>query len=419
MIRKKEKDACLSYGDRVLVTGGAGFIGSHTVDLLLERGYRIRILDNLQQRVHPSGTPAWIPREAEFIQGDVANPRDLVRALESVDAVFHLAAYQDYLPEFSQFIHTNAESAALLFELLVSDPKRFPVKKIVFASSQAVCGEGQYLCTGGRDLNQTPYIHRSIRRIQARPTQSTPVGTVHGVVSPTARPFEQLQRGDWEIKCPVCGVEMEPLLIDEATANPHTAYGISKLAVELLADRLGRRYGIPTVCMRYTYVQGPRNSFHNAYSGIARRFAMRIMHGMPPLVYEDGNQLRDYVNVRDVAQANVLVMEKEEANYRVFNVGGGRAVSVLEFARIMLGAFGSKMEPLVPGEFRVGDTRHTVSDISPLQRLGWNPRVPVEQNVRQYIEWLETQTVSEEFLLEAERVMRQSGVVRMVGCATQ
>jgi len=212
---------------------------------------------------------------------------------------------------------------------------------------------------------------------------------------------------------------MEPLQIDEFTANPHTAYGISKYAIEKLAEQLGPRYGIATVCMRYTYVQGPRNSFYNAYSGIARRFAMRIMHRMPPVVYEDGKQLRDYVNVRDVARANVLVLEKDEANFRVFNVGGGRAVTVLEFARLMLDIFGSKMEPLVPGEFRLGDTRHTVSDISPLQRLGWEPAVPVEQNVREYVEWLETQTVSEGFLLEAERVMRQSGVVRAVARAAR
>jgi dTDP-L-rhamnose 4-epimerase len=403
----------VSLGDQVLVTGGAGFIGSHTVDLLLERGYRVRILDNLQQRVHPNGKPAWLPREAEFIQGDVANRSDLAGALESVDAVFHLAAYQDYLPEFSQFLHINAESAALMFELLVSDPKRFPAKKVVFASSQAVCGEGQYVCTGNTDIAQTPYVRWRVRT-QSCAGPNDPSGTSHGIVSPTGRSLAQLRDGDWEIKCPACGLEMEPLLIGEATVNPHTAYGISKYAVELLADRLGRRYGIPTVCMRYTYVQGPRNSFYNAYSGIARRFAMRIMHGMPPLVYEDGKQLRDYVNVRDVARANVLVMEKEEANHKVFNVGGGRAVTVLEFARIMLDAFGSKLKPLVPGEFRLGDTRHTVSDISALQRLGWNPTVPVEENVQQYVDWIKTQTVSEQFLLEAERVMHQSGVIQSV-----
>ena len=405
--------------DLILVTGGAGFIGSHTVDALLERGYRVRILDNLQPRVHPKGKPGWVPSEAEFLQGDVANPEDLARALESVDAVFHLAAYQDYLPEFSRFIHTNTVSSALLFELIVSDPKRFPVKKIVFASSQAVCGEGRYLCTGGRDISLTEYERQCVRPRQLRSLPQAVTGCSHGVVLPRARPLAQLERGDWEIKCEACGMDMEPLLIDESTANPHTAYGISKHAIEKLANQIGNRYGIAAVCMRYTYVQGPRNSFHNAYSGIARRFAMRIMHGMPPVVYEDGNQLRDYVNVRDVARANVLVMEKEEADCQVFNVGGGKAVSVLEFAQIMLDAFGSRMEPLVPGEFRVGDTRHTVSDISPLQKLGWSPHVPVEQNVLQYIEWLQTQTVSEEFLLEAERVMRQSGVVRTVGCASQ
>ena len=136
------------YLSRVLVTGGAGFIGSHTLDLLLEKGYEVRILDSLQPRVHPRGKPPWIPREVEFIQGDVANPDDLSWALKGMDYVFHLAAYQDYLPDFSTFIHTNTESTALLFELIVSDRKRYPVRKIVFASSQAVCGEGRYLCKG-------------------------------------------------------------------------------------------------------------------------------------------------------------------------------------------------------------------------------------------------------------------------------
>jgi dTDP-L-rhamnose 4-epimerase len=233
-----------------------------------------------------------------------------------------------------------------------------------------------------------------------------------------------LKRGDWDIHCPVCGEYMQPLLIDEDTVSPGTAYGISKYAVELLADRLGRRYGIPTVCMRYTYVQGPRNSFYNAYSGIARRFALRLLHGLPPIIYEDGQQLRDYVNVRDVARANVLVMEDPRADYQVFNVGGGRAVTVLEFAHIMLDSFdndpsglspsGRSLEPLIPGEFRLGDTRHTVSDISKLRSLGWEPTIPVEQNVAEYVAWIKEQRDTREYLEEAERVMREQGVVQKV-----
>jgi dTDP-L-rhamnose 4-epimerase len=221
-----------------------------------------------------------------------------------------------------------------------------------------------------------------------------------------------LKRGDWDIHCPVCGEYMQPLLIDEATVSPGTAYGISKYAIELLADRLGRRYGIPTVCMRYTYVQGPRNSFYNAYSGIARRFALRLLHGLPPIIYEDGQQLRDYANVRDVARANVLVMEDPRADYQVFNVGGGRAVTVLEFARIMLDAFDSDLEPRIPGEFRLGDTRHTVSDISKLRALGWEPTIPVEQNVAEYVAWIREQQGTKEYLEEAERVMREQNVIQ-------
>lgn len=371
---------------KVLVTGGAGFIGSHTVDLLLEKGYEVRILDSLQPRVHPRGKPDYIPTEAEFIQGDVANRVDLTKSMEGVDFIFHLAAYQDYLPDFSQFIHTNTFSTALMFELIVAEPKRFPVKKIVFASSQAVSGEGKHGC---------------IKE-----------GTI---IYPGPRPLSQLSRGEWDFTCPDCGGPAQPQLIDEATCNhPHTAYGISKYAIELLAFTLGRRYDIATAAMRYTYVQGPRNSFYNAYSGIARRFALRIRAGLPPICYEDGQQLRDYVNVSDAARANLLVLESPEANGLAFNVGGGRAITVLNFAHLMLRACGSALEPQVPGEFRLGDTRHTVSDLSRIQSLGWEPTVSVEENVRQYLEWLDTQTGSEEYLFEAERILAEQGVIQRV-----
>jgi len=367
---------------KVLVTGGAGFIGSWTVDLLLQQGYQVRILDNLQPRVHPRGKPAWLPREAEFVQGDVANRDHLAKAMEGVEYVVHLAAYQDYMPDFSSFIHTNTESSALIFELIVAEPKRFPVRKIVFASSQAVCGEGLYRCLQ------------------------------HGLLTPPARSIEQLCRGDWELHCPHCGASMTYALIPETVASPGTTYGISKYAIELLADRLGHRYGIPTACMRYTYVQGPRNSFYNAYSGIARIFALRLLHGLAPVCFEDGQQLRDYINVRDVARANVLAMEDERANFGVFNVGGKRPVTVVEFARIMIKEFGASCAPLIPGEFRLGDTRHTISDVSRIEALGWSPAIPVEQNVREYVEWMRQQQTSDEFLREAERVMRSQNVIQ-------
>jgi len=368
---------------RALVTGGAGFIGSHTVDLLLERGYEVRILDSLQARVHPRGKPDYLPNEAELIVGDVADRDTLARALDGRDVVLHLAAYQDYQPDFSRFIHTNTESSALLFELVVADPSRFPVRKVVFASSQAVSGEGKFRCPSD-DI----------------------------VFHPQPRALEQLQAGRWEHTCPVCGGEVEPMLLDEETCiHPHTAYGISKYAIELLAFNLGRRYGIATAAMRYTYVQGSRNSFYNAYSGIARRFALRIRAGLPPVCYEDGRQLRDYVNVRDVARANVIALEHPEADGVALNVGGDRAVSVLEFARIMLDETGSDLEPLVSGEFRLGDTRHTLSDISRMWALGWRPEIGVEQNVREYIGWLEHQDVPTDHLLKAEREMVEQGVV--------
>ena len=393
-----------------LVTGGAGFIGSHTVDLLLRKGYGVRILDNLQPRVHPQGKPDFLPPEAEFILGDVANRADLGRALEGVDYVFHLAAYQDYMPDFSRFIHTNTESTALIFELATANRKRYPVRKIVFASSQAVSGEGAYLCPACAGGVRVRSIQEQLAA-GASPIGGVPAGAVH---IPGPRPVEQLKRGDWEIRCPACGGNMDPLLIRENTISPGTAYGISKYAIELLADRLGRRYGIPTACLRYTYVQGPRNSFYNAYSGVARRFALRILHDLPPVVYEDGRQLRDYINVREVAQANVLVMEDDRTDHQVFNVGGGRAVTVMEIAHMMLRAFGSDLEPVVPGEFRLGDTRHTISDISKLRALGWEPAIPVEENIAEYVDWIKGQSGTEHYLEEAEKVMRQRGVLLRV-----
>jgi dTDP-L-rhamnose 4-epimerase len=366
--------------NRILVTGGAGFIGSHTVDLLLKKGYRVRVLDSLQERVHPDGWPSYLAPEVEKIRGDVRNKEDWESALVDVDGVFHLAAYQDYMPDFSTFFHVNTVSTALLFELIAS--RELPVRKVVLASSQSVYGEGSYRCA------------------------------THGCLFPDSRPSAQLDRGDWEVRCPECDAGMEPIEITEEVVRPHTAYGISKYALEMASRELGRKYGVPAVCMRYSIVQGPRNSFYNAYSGICRLFTMRALHDQPPVCYEDGQQLRDYVFVGDVARANLLALESPAADYQAFNVGGLEATSVLDYARALIRITGKDLEPSVSGEYRFGDTRHTFSSSAALGRLGWRPEVGLESIISSYVEWARAQPGLAAFYAESERRMRAAKVLR-------
>jgi len=369
---------------KVLVTGGAGFIGSHTVDCLLERGYEVRVLDALTEPVHPGHKkPPYIPEEVDFVWGDVRNKEEVARALEGIDAVLHLAAYQDYLPDFSTFFHVNSVGTALLYEIMVE--RKLPVQKVVVASSQAVYGEGRYRCPA---CIETPDRHPDIRSL------------------------EQLERGEWEIRCPVCGAQMEAQWTDESVVNPQNQYAISKYSQELIALNLGKRYGIPTACMRYSIVQGPRQSLHNAYSGACRIFCLSLHFDQAPVVYEDGMQLRDFVNIGDVIRANVLVLEDPRANFEVFNVGGGRTITVLAFARLVARCFGKDIEPGIPGAFRFGDTRHIFSDVSKLKALGWTPKRSVEESVRQYMAWLVQQPDLEDRLSGAQRTMEEMGVVR-------
>ncbi|MFQ5802346.1 MAG: NAD-dependent epimerase/dehydratase family protein [Candidatus Methylomirabilales bacterium] len=365
-----------------LVMGGAGFIGSHTVDALLTRGYSARILDILHPRIHPKGKPGHLPNEAEFIWGDVSNRDDLSRALRDVRYVFHLAAYQDYLLDFSTFIHVNVESTALLFELIVE--KGHPVEKVVVASSQAVYGEGRYRCE------------------------------TDGIVYPGLREESRLRRWDWEPVCPKCKCAVVWERTEEREANPQNQYALSKWAQEMIALRLGQCYRVPTVALRYSIVQGPRQSFHNAYSGVCRIFCLSLYLNQRPLVYEDGRQVRDYVNIRDVVAANLLVLERPEANYQVFNVGGGRGYSVLEFAEIVARMFGKSIQPEIPGVYRFGEARHIVSDISKLEALGWSPRCTPEESVRDYVSWLREQDGIEDVLAYARRHMRERNVLRSV-----
>jgi dTDP-L-rhamnose 4-epimerase len=376
---------------RALVTGGAGFIGSHIADRLLRDGYKVRILDSLEPRVHPKGKPFWIPNEAEFIQADVRDKEALSKAMDDVRIVFHQAAYQDYMLDFSKFLYVNSVSTALIHELILGGRQGSAgskVEKVIVASSQAVYGEGQYHCknNGCRMQGVT---------IQAE-----------------SRGWGQLERGQWEVLCPECGQPMENLRLCEEFHNPYNAYAISKLAEEMAAVRLGKLHAIPTVALRYSIVQGPRQSLHNQYSGICRIFCLRLLSDLPPILYEDGYQKRDYTHIDDVVEANMRVLRDERADYQVFNVGSGLEISVRDYAVALTKKLAKNIEPIIPREYRVGDNRHSVSDISKLQSLGWSPQKGLNEVFDDYLAWIEIQGKPGEFFKEADRVMREQGVVK-------
>jgi dTDP-L-rhamnose 4-epimerase len=366
----------------VLITGGAGFIGSHTADRLLEKGYKVRILDNLQKPVHMKGKPEYLSDEVEFIEGDVRDKTTLEKAMDGIDAIYHLAAYQDYLPDFSTYFHVNSVSTALIYEIIVE--KKLPVKKVIVASSQAVLGEGLYRCED------------------------------HGDLIPDIRLEEQLSKADWEHHCPHCGKYMQHQSTPEGKINPQNQYAMSKHSQEIIAINLGKRYGIPSVAMRYSIVQGPRQSFYNAYSGAMRIFNLHLYFERQPTIYEDGMQIRDYVNYHDVVDANLLVLEDDRANYQAFNVGAGKGYTVLDFYGKVQEVTGKNIDPIIAKFYRYGDTRHISSDISKLKSLGWQPKVPIEESVRDYWEYLKQQTDIDDILAFAEKTMKSKGVVRAV-----
>ena len=368
---------------KILVTGGAGFIGSHTCDRLLSLGHEVIVLDALTPPVHRNGQSTYLSSEIDFYQGDTRN-RDLVtNLLRRVDAVYHFAAYQDYLPDFSRFSEVNVVSTALLYEIIVAE--RLDLARVVVASSQSAMGEGLYRCP------------------------------VDGEQTLGMRPESALAASQWDIPCPECGGRLELQATPEQVSNPQNAYGMSKLAQEMVAINLGRRYGVPTVALRYSIVQGPRQSVYNAYSGACRIFCLSYLLGKAPILYEDGEAIRDYVNVEDVVDANVLVLSDDRAAGRVFNVGGGQAVTTREFSDIVMRQYGSEQPGMVTGEYRFGDTRHILSDISALQSLGWEPRRTPAQSVAAYAAWLEGMDGLDRVLDEADARMRNLGVVRKAG----
>lgn len=367
---------------KVLVTGGAGFIGSHTADALLARGHRVRIMDSLEPPVHLKGKPDYIPEEAEFIRGDVRVKADWEKALKRIDIVFHFAAYQDYLTDFSKFFEVNSQGTALLYEVAVE--KKLPLKKVIIASSQAVYGEGKYECSED------------------------------GIVHPGPRSLAQLKKADWELRCPKCDSKIKMQPTDESRVNPANSYGISKYSQESIGLTLGKRYSIPTICLRYSIVQGPRQSPYNLYSGALRAFAVSVYSGKEPVIYEDGQQLRDYMNIEDVVRANLLALEDSRMDYQVYNVGGGKGYTVLELAEAVAEAFERDRDFKISSKFRYGDTRHIVSDITKLKTLGWKPTNSVEKSVGDYVAWLRKEKIARDVTESAQKKMKELEVVQRI-----
>ena len=364
----------------VLVTGGAGFIGSHLVDALIGRGYHVHVLDNLAPPTHNGKLPGWFNPKAKFIKGDVRRKKDLAVALRGVDYVFHLAAYMDYHLDFSTYFDVNVKSTALIYEIAVEE--KLPLKKIIVASSQSVYGEGKYRCKR------------------------------HGLFYPDSRPEEQLKSKRWEVVCPI---DHKPADILPETENdfltPQIPYGVSKQAAENLCLVLGKTYQIPSVALRYSIVHGSRQSFRHFYSGALREFCVRAITGLPMVLHEDGNQVRDFINIHDAIAAHLVVLENPKADYQVFNVGSGQATRVLDLAMLVCRQAGVKFRPVLEGRYRLRTARRSLMDISKLKKLGWRPTHTLKDNVQEYLSWIRQYPEAVDYLEKTYRELARTKVL--------
>ncbi len=347
---------------KILVTGGAGFVGSHTVDALIEKGHTVRILDNLDPQVHgPSGNkPVYLNKEAEFINGDIRNEADVKNALDGVQVVFHLAALVGVgqsMYDIKRYVEVNSLGGAILLDQLANG--KHSVEKVVVASSMSIYGEGAYSCRNC------------------------------GKVYPRLRTPEQLKERSWDVCCPICGLDVEAIPVSEdKPLYPTSIYAVTKRDHEEMFLSVGNSYKIPTVALRYFNIYGTRQSISNPYTGVAAIFLSRILNNNRPLIFEDGLQSRDFIHVSDLVKANIIAMEKSEADYNVFNVGTGRNLSVLDIANILIKRLNVDLEPEIVNKFREGDIRHCFADASKIEtELGFRADVTFESGLDDLIEW--------------------------------
>jgi dTDP-L-rhamnose 4-epimerase len=368
---------------RALVTGGAGLIGSHVVDLLRRDGWRVRVLDNLEPQTHRHGCPAWVQTDKNFIKGDLRDRETMRAALDGVQVVFHQAAYGGYMPEIAKYVAVNSLGTAQMLELIREE--KLPIEKIIVASSQAVYSEGAGRCPQ------------------------------HGLVFPAVRPVEQLRRGDWQPHCPICGSATTSMPTPEhAPIGGETVYGLTKVDQEKLVLLWGKQVGIPTIALRYSCTYGPRQSIFNPYTGVIAIFCTRLLNGLPPVLYEDGEQTRDFSFVEDIARANLLAADTDKLDGLPVNVGSGRGVTIRTIAERIANALDIQIPPEITGEFRPGEMRHLTSDTSRIRAVGYEPQVDLFAGIERYLDWIRKQSDVRDYFSEAADLLRHKGIVHRV-----
>jgi dTDP-L-rhamnose 4-epimerase len=346
---------------RVLVTGGAGFIGSHVADALLARGHDVRVLDSLDSQVH-DGRPGYLTDAVELVEADVRDRDAVARSLGGVDRVVHLAAavgVGQSMYEIERYTSINTLGAAVLLEGILAVRDR--IEKAVVASSMSIYGEGLYRCDA-EDVD----------------------------ASPRPRDEAQLRARDWEPRCPSCGAELRPIPTTESTPiTPESIYAVGKRDHEEMLLVTGRAYGLPATALRFFNVYGPRQALSNPYTGVAAIFSARLLNGRPPVIFEDGHQSRDFVHVSDVAAAVVAALEPGASDGEAINVGTGRPTSVLDVAHVLGRELGVEGEPEIRNVFRAGDIRHCFADVSLARELlGYEPVVTFDDGMRELVGWL-------------------------------
>jgi dTDP-L-rhamnose 4-epimerase len=371
-----------------LVTGGAGLIGSHIVDLLVEKGYSVTIFDNLEPQTHRNGKPSWLNPKARFIKGDIRNREDLTSALQGIDYIFHQAAYGGYMPEIEKYVDVNSRGTALLLEIIRNE--NLPIKKIVVASSQAVYREGSVVCN---DPDHPLLQH------------------------PETRDQEDLKNGLFEVKCAICSKPTTSTFTPEdAPFGGDTVYALTKIDQEKLVLLWGRQNNVPTVALRYSCTFGPRQSVYNPYTGVIAIFATRILNNLPPIIFEDGLQTRDFSYVKDIARANLLALESADANWQAINIGSGAATTIVDIAKTVATILQSDIVPQISGNYRPGEMRSLMADTTKAKRLlHYEPETSLEVGIGNYISWIKTQGDIKDYFTEALAVYEKNKIVVTAG----